>query len=129
MQCRTHTHKRTHSVLCDTQGGWNLGQGSDAILTHVSVALPLIKLMGFELGEAQWGAGSAGTVKHTHTHTHTQCPRDTQGRWSLGHVTDAILTHVSVAAPLIKLMGNDHRLDTMGSGGTRQGPTHTQCPP
>ena len=69
MQCQTHTHKRIHSVPRDTQGGWNLGQGSDAILTHVSVTLPLIKLMGLELREAQWGAG-AGTVKHTHTHTH-----------------------------------------------------------
>ena len=77
----THTHTHTHSVTRDTQDGWRLGQGSDAILTHVSVALPLIKLMGYEHREAQWGAGSAGTVKHTHTHT--QCPRDTQGRWSL----------------------------------------------
>ena len=42
MQCLTHTHKRTHSVPRDTQGGWNLGQGSDAILTLVSVAAPLI---------------------------------------------------------------------------------------
>ena len=32
-----HTH--THSVPRDTQGGWSLKQGSDAILTHVSVAL------------------------------------------------------------------------------------------
>ena len=54
----------------DTQGGWNLGQGSDAILTHVSVALPLIKLMGFELREAQWGAGvQARSITHTHTPT------------------------------------------------------------
>ena len=76
MQCLTHTHKRTHSVPRDTQGGWNLGQGSEPILTHVSVALPLIKLMGSELWDAQWGAESAGTVKHTHT----QCPRDTEDR-------------------------------------------------
>ena len=34
----THTHTHTQSVPRDTQGGWNLGQGSDAILTHVSVA-------------------------------------------------------------------------------------------
>ena len=69
------------------------------------------------------GGGSAGMVKHTHTHTHTHthCPRDTQGRWSLGHGSDAILTHVIVAAPLIKLMGKNHRLDTVGSGGTKQG--------
>ena len=71
LQCQTHTHKRTHTVPRDTQGGWNLGQGSDAILTHVSVAHSLIKLMGSELWEAQWGAESAGTVKHTHTHTHS----------------------------------------------------------
>ena len=42
MQCQTHTHKCTHRVPRDTQGGCNLGQGSDAILTHVSVAAPLI---------------------------------------------------------------------------------------
>ena len=70
MQCQTHTRKRTHSVPRDTQGGWNLGQGSDAILTHVSVALPLIKLMGFEVQEAQWGAGVQAR-SNTHTHTHT----------------------------------------------------------
>ena len=31
-----HTH--THSVPCDTHGGWNLDRGSDAILTHVGEA-------------------------------------------------------------------------------------------
>ena len=71
MQCQTHTHKRTHSVPRDTQGGGNLGQGSEPILTHVSVALPLIKLKGSELLDAQWGAESAGSVKHTHTNAHT----------------------------------------------------------
>ena len=30
-----HTH--TPSVTRDTQDGWNLGHGSDAILTHVGV--------------------------------------------------------------------------------------------
>ena len=35
-QYQTHTH--THSVPRDTQGGWNLGQRSDATLTHVGVA-------------------------------------------------------------------------------------------
>ena len=69
MQCQTHTHTHTHSVTRDTQGGWRLGQGSDAILTHVSVALPQIKLMGYEHREVQWGVESAGTVKHTHKHT------------------------------------------------------------
>ena len=37
-QFQTHTH--TDSVLRDTQGGWNLGQGSDATLTNVGVAPP-----------------------------------------------------------------------------------------
>ena len=30
---------QTHSVPRDTQGGWNLGQRSNATLTHVGVAL------------------------------------------------------------------------------------------
>ena len=34
----THTHTYTQSVLRDTQDGWSLNQGSDAILTHGSVA-------------------------------------------------------------------------------------------
>ena len=34
----THTHTYTQSVLRDTQDGWSLKQGSDAILTHVIVA-------------------------------------------------------------------------------------------
>ena len=38
--------KYTHSVPRDTQCGWSLGQGSDAILMHVGVAQPLSKLMG-----------------------------------------------------------------------------------
>ena len=45
----------------------------------------------------------ANTHTHTHTHTHTQCvPRDTQDGWSLGEGSDVILTHVGVAAPIIK---------------------------
>ena len=44
----TYTHTHTHSVTCDTQEGWIVGQGSDAVLTHVSMAHPLIKLMGYE---------------------------------------------------------------------------------
>ena len=74
------------------------------------------------------GGGSMQCQTHTHKRTHS-VPRDTQGGWSLGHGSDAFLAHVSVAAPLIKLMGNDHQLVTVGSGGTKQGPTHTQCPP
>ena len=34
----TNTHRHTHSVPCDLQGGWSLGQRSEAILTHVSIA-------------------------------------------------------------------------------------------
>ena len=34
----THTHTHTQSVPRDTQDGWSLGQGSDAILTQLSVA-------------------------------------------------------------------------------------------
>ena len=37
-QCQTHTHTHTHSVSRDTQGAWNLGQGSNTILTHVGLA-------------------------------------------------------------------------------------------
>ena len=70
MQCQTHTCKRTHSVPRDTQGGWNLGQGSDAILTHVSVAAPLIKLMCNEHREYVVGGGGSRQYQ-THTHTHT----------------------------------------------------------
>ena len=70
MQWQTHTH--THSVTSETQEGWILGQGSDAVLTHVSVAHPLIKLMGYEHQEHAVGVGGEGKGKHTHTHT--QCP-------------------------------------------------------
>ena len=51
-QWQTHTN----SVHRDTKGAWSLGQGSDAILTHVSVARPLTKLMGYvPLESAVWG--------------------------------------------------------------------------
>ena len=33
-----HTHTHTHCVPRDTEGGWNLGQGSITISTHVGVA-------------------------------------------------------------------------------------------
>ena len=75
----THTHALTHtnSVPLDTQEGWSFGNGSDAILTHVGVAHPLIKLMVYEHREdAVVGGGSRQWPTHTHkdTHTHTQCP-------------------------------------------------------
>ena len=54
-QCQTHTH--THGVPHDTQGGWSLGQRSDTILTHLGVAPPLIKLLGYEHQEDAAGVG------------------------------------------------------------------------
>ena len=79
------THTRTHPHFpCNTQGGWSLGQGSDAILTHVSVVLLLIKLMGYEHREdAMEGGGSKQCQIHTHTHTYSVL-RDTQSGWSIG---------------------------------------------
>ena len=65
----THTHTYTHTVSHDTQGGWSPTKGSDAILTHVSFALPLIKLMGYEHREDEVGVGGAGNGKHIHTHS------------------------------------------------------------
>ena len=88
---QTHTH--THSVPRDTQGGYSLGQGTDAILTHVSVAPLLIKLMGYEHREDEVGGGGS---RQCQTHTH-RVTRDTQDGWSLGQGSDAILTHVGVA--------------------------------
>ena len=89
----TNTHTHTHSVLRDTQGGLSLGQVSDTILTHAGWP-PLIKLIGYEHRED--AVGGAGYVKHTHSHTHT-VSRVTQGGWSLGQGSDAILAHVGVA--------------------------------
>ena len=60
------------------------------------------------IGRTLWGVGGAGNVKHTHTHAHT-LPRDTQDGLTLGQGSDAVLTHVSVARPLFKLMGYEHR--------------------
>ena len=95
MQCQTHTRKRTHSVPRETQGGWNLEQGSDEILTHVSVAAPLIKLMCNDHRENALGRGWSRQWQ-THTHTHS-VPRDTQGGWSFGQGSDSISTHDGVA--------------------------------
>ena len=58
--------------------------GSVAILTHESVAPPLIKLMGYEHQEdAVGGGGSSQCQTHTHTNTHS-VTRDTQDGWILG---------------------------------------------
>ena len=70
------------------------------------------------------GCGGAGTGKHTHAHTHN-FPRDTQCGWSLGQGSNAIFTHASVAPPLIKLMGYEHREDAMGGGEQAMSNTHT----
>ena len=57
---------------------------SDAILTHVGVARPLIKLMGYEHRENAVRVGELA-MTHTHTRTHTHSvPRDTQDGWRLG---------------------------------------------
>ena len=121
----------THSVPRDTQGGWSLGQGSDTILTHVDMAPPLVKLMGYEHRE---DGGSIQCQTNTYTHTHS-VPLDTQRGWSLGQGSDAIMTHVSVARPLIKLLGCEHRKEVSGGTGSRQWQTqtnthtHTHCVP
>ena len=76
-----NTHTYTQSVHRDTPDGWSLGQRSDAILTHVSVVPPIIKLMGYEHREDAMEGGEANNVKYTHTHTHTHTYsvlRDTQ---------------------------------------------------
>ena len=70
----THAHTHTHSVPRDTHCRWSLGRETNAILTLVGVAWPLIELMGYELREDEVGVGGAGNGKHTRTHTHTQCP-------------------------------------------------------
>ena len=67
--------------------------------------------------------GGACNGKHTHTHSVT-C--DTQEGWILKQGLDADLTHVSMAHPLIKLMGYEHRMHAVGGGGCRQGQTYTQ---
>ena len=68
----SNTHTHTHRVTRDAQDGWSLGQGSNAILTHLSVALPLFKLMGYEHREVAVGGLGAGNGKHTQTQT--KCP-------------------------------------------------------
>ena len=93
-QWQTHTH--TDSVARDTQVGWSLGQGSDAILTHVCVARQLFKLRAMNIARTQWLVGGACNGKHTHTNTHTHphsVPRNTQDGWKLGQDSDAILAH------------------------------------
>ena len=70
------------------------------------MARPPIKLLGYEnLDNAVggWGSRQWQTNTNIHTHTHTQSvPRDTQGGWRLGQSSEAILTHVRVAPPLLK---------------------------
>ena len=82
MHTNTHTRTHTHSVPRNLQGGRSLGQRSEAILTHVSVAPPLIKPMSYERREnAVEGGESREWQTHTNTHTHTHIysvPCDTQ---------------------------------------------------
>ena len=91
---------------------------------------PIIKIMGNEQREDALGVGEAGKCKHTHTHS---VPRDTQDTWSLRQGSDAILTHIGMTLPQIKLMGYKQREDAVGGGGAgydkhTQTHTHTQCP-
>ena len=65
-------------------------------MTHVGVATPLIKIMGYEHRVDAKGGGGACNSKNTHTHTHSVA-RDTQDGWSLGQRSDTILTHVGLA--------------------------------
>ena len=71
-------------------------------------------------------------MANTNTHTHS-VPRDTQGGWRLVQGWDEILTRVSVAPPLIKSMGNEHREYAVCGWESRQWQTHkhththTQC--
>ena len=100
---------------------------SDAILTMVIVACPLIKLVGYEHWEDAVGGGEQA-MANTHTHI---VPHDKQGGWSLRQCSEAVLTHVSVAPPLIKLVGYEHQEDTVGDGGGDTGKhtrTHPQFP-
>ena len=55
----------------DTQDGWSLGQGSDAIFTLVTVAPTLIKLVGYEHREDAVGGGRS---RQWQTHTQTMSP-------------------------------------------------------
>ena len=70
----THTHTNTHTISRDTQGGWSPAKGLDAILTHVGLTLPLIKLMDYEHREDEVGVGGAGNGKHILTRIHTHSP-------------------------------------------------------
>ena len=71
----TNTHTRTHTFPRDTQDGLTLRQESDAVLTRVSMAHPVIKLMGYEHREhAVGGGGCRQGQTYTHTHTHTVSP-------------------------------------------------------
>ena len=69
LQTHTNTHTHKHSVPRETQDGCSLGQGSDAILTHVSMARQLTKLVRYEHREYAVVGGGAGYGIHTHTHT------------------------------------------------------------
>ena len=124
-----HTHSRTHThrLPRNTQDRWSPGQGLDGILTHGGVALPLIKLIGYEHREDAVG-GWWNTQCQTHTHTHS-VPRDNKGGWSVVQGSDAILTHVSMAPRLTKLMGYEQPQVAVGGRGRRPRQPHTHSVP
>ena len=67
-----HTHTHIVSlVIHRVDGALGNRKGSDAILAHVGVARPPIKLKGYEHREDVVGGGGAGN--DTPTHPHTQC--------------------------------------------------------
>ena len=97
---------------------------SDAILIHVGVARPLIKLMGNEHREDAVGVGELA-MRHTHTRTHTHSvPRDTQDGCRLGQGSDTFLTHVGVA-PTNQINGLRTSGGRSGGVGSKQWQTHT----
>ena len=94
-------------------------------MTHVGEAPPLIKLMSYEHREDAVGGVARANTSSTHTHS---VHRDTQdGCLGKDRTQDP---HVGVP-PLIKLMGIEHREDTVGGGGREHAVanthTHTQC--
>ena len=131
-QCQTHTRTHTHTVFPVIQRV-DGASGKDRKQTCHTQAWPsLTKLLGYEHRVDAAGGGGVCNVKQTHTHTPThRVTRDTQDGWSLGQGSDPILTHVSVALPLIKLMGYEHRevaVEGLGAGNGKHTQTHTQCP-
>ena len=92
-------HTYTHTQFLARYTGWmepraRIGRNLDTSWRGQPTKL---NCRAMNSGRTQWGVGGAGNGKHTHTHS---VPRDTQGGWSFGRESDAILTHVGVARPL-----------------------------